>query len=275
MKKKYLYTLAAFGFISLLFVGVCIGAEYKKTTPDLLSLWQDMSLGVLCSVVASIIFCMLQAFASTDDHKEEMETLSQINEKLKIKNGLYDSGIVSIRKKSYYDRDGKFWKDIIELTTGRLDLIGHSISKWFREEYKTIFVQKIIGMLREGKNVRIILSGDQPDMDKVHKAESEGVERCKLTKIERTCYELRKIVKTVPNGKKDKLEVYIAEPSKITYMYIRTDHQCFISPYITSATNDANSFLLELETKVEYSKCFDDDFTELLQCSLYQVKLEG
>lgn len=250
--------------------GVLFIAERQAQVPDYLSLWKNMALSVLCSIIASAVFSLLQ-----DAGNEDMETkLNEINENLKLQRELYDSGIRSIRKKSFYDADGAFWTNIIESTSNRMDLIGHSISKWFDEEYKDSFGKKIEEMLRGGKEVRIILSGDSPDMEKVRFAEREGRENCQLGKMENTCYELRKIVHNVPRTARNRLKVYITDLSKVTYMYIRTDQQCFISPYIYSETNKSNSFLLELRTKIDYSKCFDDDFQEMLRNNPQKISLE-
>lgn len=228
-------------------------------------LLENISLSVLCSIIASILFSILQSAVSSDDQKIIMDRLNEMDEKLRIQNELYDSGIVSIRKKSYYDRNGKFWKDILFSSTDRLDLIGHAISNWFDEEYKNLFVEKVMDLLKRDKFVRIILSGEIPDIQKVKEAEKHEIQKRNLNKIERTCYEMRNIIRKVPADKRTKLQVYFTELKQVSYMYIRTDHKCFISPYIYSTTISSNSFLLELETGVDYSRCFDTDFIEMIE----------
>lgn len=283
MRKKYGVTLLAIGILALLFVGVLFIVECSKNESDIVGLWQNIALSVLCSIVASALFCMLQVFCDKDKDDEGAtfrgevnDKLNQIDEKLKIQNQLYDSGIVSIREKSFYDKDGKFWKDIIDSASNRLDLIGHSISKWFDEEYKESFVGKINSMLKDGYEVRIILSGDNPDMQKIRSVEQTGEGRHSLSKIENTCLELRQIARGIKNNKsrRRQLQVLITDIDKVTYMYIRTDQRCFISPYIYSATNSASSFLLELETKIDYSKCFERDFQEMLRDARSFLDLE-
>lgn len=277
MRKKYIWTFRVIGILSFLFAIGLFVAEWSKPAPDVPDLLQNMLLSIFCSIVASVLFCMLQIFdeKEKDDadsvfKKEVNDRLNEIDDKLKKQNQLYDSGIVSIREKSFYDRDGKFWKDIINSTSNRLDLIGHSISKWFDDEYKDVFVDKIKSMLEEGKEVRIILSDDQPDIDmrKIRAMEQpkNGSENdiYALSKIENTCLKLREIARELPQNR-NKLRVLITDRYKVTYMYIRTDHRCFISPYIYSATNSAGSFLLELETSIDYSKCFERDFQEMLR----------
>lgn len=295
-KEKWKKRYKALIVISVILAGVLLLAEGRAETPDYLSLGQNMALSIVCSIIASALFCILQD-AEGDDQEAKInnietklndivgkldtkqidnleEGMQKINENLRLQKDLYDSGIRSIRKKSFYDADGAFWKNIIASTSNRMDLIGHSISKWFDEEYKDAFAKKIEDMIKAGKEIRIILSGNPPDMEKVRLAEKNGKELCQLSKMENTCYELRKIVRNVPKTAKNKLKVYIIDLSKVTYMYIRTDQQCFISPYIYSETNKSNSFLLELRTQIDYSKCFDDDFQEMLRNNPQKISLE-
>lgn len=276
-KKKWKMSYVAFIVLAVILAGVLFIAEGNSQSPDYPGLWQNIALSVVCSIIASALFCILQDAGNEDQEakiKDVEKEIKEINDNLRRQRELYDSGIRSIHKKSFYDADGAFWKEIIESTSDRLDLVGHSISKWFDEEYRVLFAQKIEEMLRNGKKVRIILSGDPPDMDKVRLVEKQGKESCQLGKMENTCYELRKIVRNVPRQAKSNLNVYITGLSEVTYMYIRTDYQCFISPYIYSKTNNSNSFLLELRTKIDYSKCFDDDFQEMLRNNPQKISLE-
>lgn len=82
--------------------------------------------------------------------------------------------------------------------------------------------------------------------------EESGESRHELSKMDKTCLELREIARKSKKNKKY-LQVLITDIHKVTYMYIRTDHRCFISPYIYSVSNSAGSFLLELKTNIDYS----------------------
>lgn len=280
-RKKIVFVIA----FSAVCVLLLLIAEHNKTTTDYWGFAQNMGVSIVCSIIASGIYSLLQTSSDTEARQSEIteiekikNEIEEVNLKLRIKNDLYDSGIVSIRKKSYYEDEGKFWRDIVNSTSDRLDLIGHAISHWFKPEYRDIFIKKVTEMLRTGKTVRIVLSGPEPDMQMIHKIEEAGKEtsKCKFqNKMDRTCWELRAMAGQVPQSKRENLHVYVAHPDQVTYMYIRTDNQCFISPYITSNNHDANTFLLELKTRIEYSKCFDEDFSELLKSGLYELDLEG
>lgn len=260
-KKSRGVLLAAICVASFAII-LCMVTENNLSDADLATMWKNIGLSISCSIVASGIFYLMQSAFSTDHTDVAMAKLEMIDAKLKQERQLYDSGIVSIRPKTYYDKEGEFWKAIINSTSERLDLIGHSISPWFGYEYKEIFVGKIKNMLKEGKDVRIILGGEAPDMNKIDNMEHQRIDKQELSKIELTCYELRKIVRADGKTKKFKgeLQVYVTNAQKVSYMYIRTDQQCFISPYIASD----NSFLLEMEPGVEYSRRFDVDFEDML-----------
>ena len=86
-KRKYGYV--ALIILSAIMAGVLFIAERQAQVPDYLSLWKNMALSVLCSIIASAVFSLLQ-----DAGNEDMETkLNEINENLKLQRELYDSGI--------------------------------------------------------------------------------------------------------------------------------------------------------------------------------------
>lgn len=272
-EKKSRGILLAAICVAAFAVILCMITENNLSDADLAAMWKNIGLSISCSIVASGIFYLMQSAFSTDHAEAAMTKLQMIDEKLKQERQLYDSGIVSIRPKTYYDKEGEFWKKIINSTSDRLDLIGHTLSPWFSYEYRDIFIGKITSMLEKGKSVRIILSGKSPDMNKICDVENGIKEKQQLSKVELTCYEFRQIVKNNKESKRKKhrgeLQVYVVDEQKVSYMYIRTDQQCFMSPYIASD----NSFLLEMETGVEYSRRFDVDFEDMLN-SVSNQKVE-
>ena len=267
LKKKRNYIVGAFVFICVLgIILICI-IESMKKSPDMKTLGQNIILSILCSIVASFVFMYIQRGIEHDENEAINDKLIDIDQKLKLQESLYDSGIKSIRKKSYYDKKDDFWKKILQFTESRLDLTGHSLSHWFNAEYKDVFCEKIKNMLNAEKHVRIVLSYDigEYDINRVAKALEEKFPYKKLKKVERTVYELIKIRNSVDKKKWKYLEIHVTEKKDVTYLYIRTDSQCFISPYISNSTNKGDTFLLELETGVDYSRCFDEDFEEMIK----------
>lgn len=265
--KRRRNVLIAVSILCIIIIGLIIIIENMKKQPDIHSLWQNIALSILCSLVASFIFLYMQRGLEHDRSDELCKKLDNIDGKLKIQGELYDSGIKSIRKKSFYDRNDDFWRRIVQDADGKMDMIGHSLSHWMRDEYKGLFCEKIISMINAEKPVRLVLSCKDKEFNRknVIKVLNGKLEKKRLSKVENTYYELTNMMRGIEAKKKKYLELYITDRTNITYLYIRTDNQCFISPYILSPTNSRNSFLLELETGVEYSRCFEDDFDELIE----------
>lgn len=261
------------GVLLYIFIGILTGAliisiialEYKKETPDIPILWQNISLSILCSVVASIFFILIQKVFARDENKELGKSLEVIEASLKRQDELYDSGVLSIHPKAHFDKEDDYWNSIINNTDNRLDLIGHSLSKWFKKEYRDLFCEKILNMLEHGKEVRIVLSSDKFELDRVKQVYFKKEKEKILNKVEKTVLYFCQLTDKLEKNKKQFLKIYVTNLSEVTYMYIRTDYQCIISPYILNSTNNKNSFLLELQAGTEYTKVFEDDFNELIE----------
>lgn len=267
-RRKFPKGVFSYIVIGILGVGIIISIivlEYKKDEPDISVLWQNILLSVLCSVVASIFFILIQKVFTRDDNKELGKQLDIIETSLRRQNELYDSGILSIHPKSHFDKEDDFWRNIIDNTDNRLDLIGHSLSNWFKNEYRDIFCEKIIKMVEQEKEVRIILSANKFEPELVRQAFFKKISKNSLNKVEKTILYFYELAERIDENKKQFLKVYVTDLKEVTYLYIRTDYQCIISPYILSPTNNQNSFLLELQSGTEYAKTFEDDFNDMIE----------
>lgn len=280
-KKKFPKGVFSYILIGILGIGLVISIivlEYKKQTPDISVLWQNILLSILCSVVASIFFILIQKVFTRDDNTELGKQLDIIERSLKRQNELYDSGILSIHPKTHFDKEDDFWKNIIINTDNRLDLIGHSLSNWFKNEYRDIFCEKILKMVEQEKEIRIILSAKKFDDNLVRQVYFNKINKNALNKLEKTVLYFYQLADRIDENKKKYLKVYVTDLNEITYLYIRTDYQSIVSPYILSPTNNQNSFLLELQSGTEYAKAFEDDFDDMIgrleHISLSPSKLE-
>lgn len=267
-RRKFPKGVFSYIVMGILGVGIIISIiilEYKKDEPDISVLWQNILLSILCSVVASIFFILIQKVFTRDDNKELGKQLDIIETSLRRQNELYDSGILSIHPKAHFDKEDDFWRNIIDNTDNRLDLIGHSLSNWFKNEYRDIFCEKIIKMLEQEKEVRIILSANKFEPELVRQAFLKKTSKNSLNKVEKTILYFYELAERIDENKKQFLKVYVTDLKEVTYLYIRTDYQCIISPYILSPTNNQNSFLLELQSGTEYAKTFEDDFNDMIE----------
>ena len=267
-RRKFPKGVFSYIVIGILGIGIIISIivlEYKKDEPDISVLWQNILLSILCSVVASIFFILIQKVFTRDDNKELGKQLDIIETSLRRQNELYDSGILSIHPKAHFDKEDDFWRNIIDNTDNRLDLIGHSLSNWFKNEYRDIFCEKIIKMLEQEKEVRIILSANKFEPELVRQAFLKKISKNSLNKVEKTILYFYELAERIDENKKQFLKVYVTDLKEVTYLYIRTDYQCIISPYILSPTNNQNSFLLELQSGTKYAKTFEDDFNDMIE----------
>lgn len=259
-------------FVIIVIIGLIIAVEVRKKPHDLVTLYNNITISILCSIVASIIYAIMCRVFSNDDDKRLIQQLHKIEKRLQRQDELYDSGIISIHPKTHFDDEEDYWNNIINGTNKRLDLIGHSISNWFKQEYKFTFKAKIKQILESNNNVNIILSATEVNWQCIKEVLEGTQKEYVLSKLEKTLLYLCQILEEIPQDKHKNLKVYISDFRKVTYLYIRTDERCIISPYIFSNDSNNNSFLLELKPRTSYVKSLEDDFEEMID-SLEQIDL--
>ena len=196
------YTYIIIGVLSIFIVGLIIALEYKKDKPDMSLLWQNIVLSILCSVVASVFFSLIQNAFSDDENKALNEKLDFIEDGLKLQKDLYDSGILSIHPKSHFDKEDDFWKSLISITENKLNLIGHSLSNWFKNEYKNIFCDKILKMVEGEKEVRILLSAESFAFERVKQVYMGKANVSLLNKTEKTVLYFCELADKITESKK-------------------------------------------------------------------------
>lgn len=242
--------------------------ESQKNPSDLLGLWEDIVLGILCSVVASVVFAILTRIYSRNDSDAVEQRLQFIEKHLIRQNELYDSGIKSIRPKSHFDQEEDYWNGILSGSAVRLDLIGHSLSNWFGRRYRDTFIRKVRQIVSSGGIVNVVLSTPAPDSIGTMLSNVKTAywhEQIRLNKVEKTLLEFyRLLMENIPEKDRCNLRIYVADVEKVTYFYIRTDTQCIISPYTYSPGTRENIFLLELLPDTAHVKILEDDFDEMI-----------
>lgn len=261
--------------VAVLIALTCVGGiitlivlESKKDSGDMLGLWENIILGILCSVVASIIFAIITRIYSRNDSDAVDKRLEMIEANLARQNELYDSGIKSIRPKSHFDQEDDYWIGIINGSSSRLDLIGHSLSSWFARRYRDTFIRKILQIVGSGGVVNVVLSTSTPENIEIMLSNvryayiHEGI---KLNKVEKTLLEFYRLLRDkIQEEDRSHLRVYVTNIEQVTYFYIRTDGQCIISPYTYSPDDRENIFLLELRLGTAHVKILEDDFDAMI-----------
>lgn len=231
--------------------------------------WKEIIYTVLIGVVSSLAASSWYEWMMKGINEEEtnvyLKTLEDLRKEVLAYNRLMEEGIISIRKKSYYRTDKEFWKSILLNTVERLDLVGHDLSNWLTEEYQKIFSEQLINMAKHEKTVRLVMTGVSYDENRMKRAERDKNFRDNLKEVEKTYFFLYKLIKELPVNKRSYIEGYIVEPSEMTYMYIRTDNACYISPYLSSEKYDIDSFLIEFDINAERCQCFMGQFEEFMK----------
>lgn len=241
--------------------------NYKKSS-DPLQLWEDIVLGILCSMVASVVFAILARIYSRNDSDAVAQRLAYIEAHLNRQNELYDSGIKSIRPKSHFDQEEDYWNGIIGGSSGRLDLIGHSLSNWFGRRYRDTFIRKVLQIVSSGGTVNVVLSTSASDSIGTMLSNIKAAywhEEIRLNKVEKTLLEFYRLLKDhISEEDRRNLRIYVTGVEQVTYFYIRTDTQCIISPYTYGPGPRDNIFLLELRPNTDHAKTLEDDFDEMI-----------
>lgn len=278
MKKKIYVKTLLVGvlalIVSIIILLILFVFENYAEKPDTLTIWKNIFLGVSCSVIASAIYSLIQRVYAISDENEYYEGhLKKLDRNLELmENNMsihISDGVKSIHPKSHFDNEQRYWKDILKGASNRLDLTGHSISKWLRNEYKTDFLNKIENIVKSNAFVNIVLSSDEKQ-DVIKNSVREALKNpdyyTTLNKIERTIYEFKLLANRIDNPELLKhFSVYITKPSQVTYLYIRTDTQCVFSPYTQNIDDRQHSFLLEFTpTNNQYVEELQDDFEDLI-----------
>lgn len=254
--------------MSIVGIGTLVALESQKASGDLMGLWEDIVLGILCSVVASVVFAILTRIYSRNDSDAVEQQLQIIKTHLDRQDELYDSGIKSIRPKSHFDQEEAYWNDILNGSATRLDLIGHTLHNWFGRRYRDNFIRKVRQIVSSGGTVNVVLSTSASDsigamLSNVKTAYRH--EQIGLSKVEKTLLEFYRLLKeNISEEDTCNLHIYVTDAEKVTYFYIRTDTQCIISPYTYSPGTRENIFLLELFPDTAHAKILEDDFDEMI-----------
>ncbi len=250
-------------------IGTLMVLESKKASSNLLGLWEDIVLGILCSVVASIVFAILTRIYSRGDSDAVAQRLQYIEMHLNRQNELYDSGIKSIRPKSHFDQEEDYWNGIIGGSSGRLDLIGHSLSNWFGRRYRDTFIKKVLQIISSDGIVNVVLSTSESDSIGAMLSNVKDAywhKEIRLSKVEKTLLEFYRLLResNISEKQRHNLRIYVTDVEQVTYFYIRTDRQCIISPYTYGPGTRENIFLLELRPDTAHVKTLEDDFDEMI-----------
>ncbi len=236
--------------------------------------------GIGTSIIASLIFslvfyvfiekkeCKKCSEVLKDSEFKEIKNIMTNNEKsiqqrINNINFLTDSGLKSIRKKHFYESGGKFWIELINEAEEKLDLMGHSLSKWLDDEYKDAFINKLLQLAKNKKDVRIIIL--KPDGDSLSRMSDQLAKNNYKQKVEKTLNVIRTcVIDKLDTPDKKYIKIKEVEKEDINYMMINTGSSVCVSPFFVK-NSSYDSILIVLDRGSEFGKSFCDDFNNFFE----------
>lgn len=251
-------------------------------------------LGILASIIASLIFSVFSLYVLNDpDHEEEMGAINELNngvnkiassaviadgvkcdiihqqvnanakkiEEVNSFKKIKDRGLRTIRSKEDLDHKQEFWLNLVQNYDAPLDIASRTLSPWLKVAYREKFLLSIEQRLNNGHHVHLLIQ--KPNSDDIKKLE------VKLGKnISKSAGDTLSVLKLniwgkLTDSQKELFKVKVCE-SIIPYIYIDNGQSVTISPYMASSKAQGRSFLVVFDHTSQYIEGFDDDFSELL-----------
>lgn len=263
MDKRWKFVL---GGALLTIVTSVLFVFYASTNTELI---KESCLGIIISIVSSFMFFLCSEFLFNDDsdRKTIKSDVHDIKNFCKATNGLKDLGVQNIKSISVDDQDTSFWLGILNNSHEQLDIIAHTLSPWFKDDYRDAFINKIVELTNNNKIVRIlILDPNGSNLDFVNTGNLEKYRE----KILNTVTSIKSIYSRInPNCQKN-LIVKFNNSYIIPYSYIRNDSHTFISPYLCS-NSERSSFITECNNGKKIANVFNNDFEDIFKNKKMQV----
>ena len=252
-------------------------------------LLDEISIGIIVSILASMLFFILTEFVFKDDSvveeikgkteaiknttnetnnilKEGTQTINnidtevqQIYSAISVSNDIVQQGVCAVKNIDHQDDRDDFWISFLNNAETRLDIIAHTLSPWFKTKYKDSFRRKIIELAKNNHYVRIILL--QPQGNNLTYSNVGNVNDYSK-KICDSIEQLQKLYNEIPIEKRQFLNIKLNGTYVIPYSYIKNDKQTLISPYLFDGS-ERSSFIISFGANKTFANNFDDDFQKL------------
>lgn len=230
---------------------------------------KEFCLGIIISIISSLMFFLCSEFLFNDDSdsKTIKSEVHDIRSFCEVTNGLNTLGVEDIKSISVDDEDPSFWLKILHNSHEQLDIIAHTLSPWFKDDYRDEFINKIVELANNNKFVRIlILDPNGLNLNFVNTGNSEKYKE----KILNTVKSIKIIYgKINPNCQKN-LIVKFNSSYVIPYSYIRNDLHTFVSPYLCS-NSERSSFITKCNNGRKIANVFNSDFEDIFKNTKMQV----
>ena len=171
-------------------------------------------------------------------------------------------GVMAIQDK--YTYDPKFWRSLLEESVYELDLLGHALTAWSEEPYKESFSRHLKNMASSNGIVRIIVMkpGGESQL-RIEKATGRSYDR-KLDAM--LTFMKKEILDQLPPSKRCNIVVRLVSDIDIPYMFIKTERQVLVSPYL-ARTDSKDNLLMSFDRNSKYANIYINDFERIFACA--------
>jgi uncharacterized membrane protein YeaQ/YmgE (transglycosylase-associated protein family) len=248
------FFLAMFILVAALVTAAAVAAE---TTSDGV---RNVALGVIGSLLASIVFATLSEYADTplsrvtDALTKSLRSVRVIEQDAKER---LQAGVVSVSDKRAHRPD--YWFSILEQATGRLDMVGNSLSGWVQGEFRSRLKTAVARILHNGGQVRIVFMDPDSAVAKV-KTELLGKDYAgDIFDFVGLLGELMgEFEESADSGQ---LDILLAKDD-LTYMMIDTGRDIYVSPYM-AVTRAGHPLVVQIDGASGFAEGYRADFNKL------------
>ena len=230
-------------------VVLCISLPiiYYNTINDSI---KSLLLGIISSIVASLVFHLFSEAVFDDRHKE-IEELQSITKTLVESQ---TKGILSIRGRNEFEQD--FWISLMLETNDKLVLSGRTLNRWLEGSMQKLFKENLKRILQNNGEVTFVIYKNLPSPEE--QAEKERLHEFLENNIFPVC-----VQKSQKNGnykKKKGINLNIIEIDILPYLYNSNENCIIVAPYFKYVDNSNNiMFILKRDCKygLEYIRDFE------------------
>ncbi|RYY26148.1 MAG: hypothetical protein EOP62_11770 [Sphingomonadales bacterium] len=225
---------------------------------------KNVALGVIGSLLASIVFSVLSEYADTPQSRvtealrRSLGAVRDIEAEAKAR---VEAGVISVSDKRAHKPD--YWFSILEAATSQLDMVGNSLSGWVHAEYRVRLKATVARILRGGGQVRIVLMDPDSDLAKAKTAllgkDYESAVRNFVNLLEELVHEFEESFDA------GHLDIQLSKDD-LTYMMIDNGRDIFVSPYM-AVTRADHPLVVQIEGGSGYAEGYRADFEKLFSRS--------
>jgi len=233
------------------------------------SLVEEICLGIIISIISSLLFFIFSNFLFVDntDIKDIKSKLQEVNDSCKLSDDLDELGICNIKSIAVDDKSPSFWLDILNNSHQHLDIIAHTLSPWFKDDYEEAFVNKIIELANNNHIVRILIL--DPQGHNLNFINTGNLEEYR-EKILNTVDSIKNMYGKIEADHRKNLVVKFNHSYVIPYSYIRNDDNTYVAPYLCSNA-ERSSFITVCKYGGKFANVFNNDFEDVFKNSQMRV----